>query len=173
MSEVKLYKIDLPVAASTLREYEEGKTLTPLNTFHREDKIAMKRAALLECIFVHYPTPENARKWLRYIWPLVERFHPEDEDGSDFQTSGFLPTGRILVTQGRALPEFSEYWTSASYSAFILQKDGGWDCNEYTGSVLRQAGLNGRGFPVEPWDESYSEEDDLVDWTETAELVSL
>lgn len=178
-----LYKVDFPVAPETLEVYKDGKWITPLDPNNAHDRVLLAWASLYEAIFVQYPTKENASKWLNHIWPLVERFQPGDNptnEHGEVATEGFIPTGRILVTQGRALPEFYEYWTSASYSAFILQseispKDSGWDCNEFTGDVLRDAGLNGRGFPKSNFgtlDEALGEED-VYGWDEMMEAIEL
>lgn len=182
-----LYTVSFPVSPQELEIYQLGKWVVPLDHKNAHDRVLMAWASLYEAIFVQYPTEENAVKWLKHIWPLVERFQPGDIPTNEFgevETEGFIPTGRILVTQGRALPEFYEYWTSVGYSAFILQaqispEDSGWDCNEFTGDVLREAGLNGMGFPSMP-DNAIAAPDDLevgepdmYDWEYTIETVGL
>lgn len=174
-----LYTVKFAATPAQLQEYQDGKMVVPLGA-EEDDKRRVAVAADLETTFVADPTEANALAWLGYIWPLVERYHPEVENWDPVPTEGFIPTGRILVTQGHALPEFYEYWTSASYSAFILYKPGvlagGWDCNEFTGDVLRDAGLNGMGFPVSNFGGPYDpldDVDDAGDWEETIETVGL
>ncbi len=146
-------------------------------TAHHANGHMHKEVLRLEAAFVADPT--NWRVARDYLWACIddlEDYAPEAEFGSVVSSAGFLPTGRILVTQGRALPEFAEVHTSASYSAFCLaHTDGGWDCSEYTGTVLRAVGLNGMGFPSEdfggPVDDIGAE--DPYSWQDTVETVTV
>jgi hypothetical protein len=172
-----LYKVAFAATEAQLEEYRTGKMVVPLGATE-QDKLDVAYGSLLEAQFVADPTAENALEWLTAIWPLAERYDPAAENWDVRPTPGFIPTGRILVTQGRALPEFYEYWTSVGYSAFILYKPGplagGWDCNEFTGDVLREAGLNGMGFPASNFGGPVDVlEDDFYGWDETIETIQL
>jgi hypothetical protein len=144
-------------------------------TVHHADGPTHAEALRLEAAFLADPNWRTARDYLWAAFADLEPYQPENPVGSIQPSSGFVPTGRILVTQGRALPEFAEIWTSAGYSAFCLANPaGGWDCNEYTGDVLRDAGLNGMGFPASNFGGPYDPlEEDLYGWDETIETIVL
>lgn len=178
-TDAKLYKVDFPVPDETLRRYREGYVLSPLHADTGADRVMMARARLLETIFVEFPTKENAQNFLAWVWPLAERFNPEAQvHDKEFRSEGWIPTGRILVTQGRALFQCYEYWTSAGYSSYTLMHESGFDSSEYTGTVLRDAGLSGLGFPAEPGDMGVLEVDDIGEedtftWEEMMETIEL